>query len=683
MYLYAIKFTAMRKLYITFILLIAGIGLNAQNAAKLRSNLPQAKAPERPMIAIEPVQQNPISAATILPGEYKKGQKGIVSVIPIGTSANAFTYGYGGGQKTMVFADDNLNAVINIHRMGPGTTPPGLSGYLAMDRGINGAAKPGDWSSNVEIYNSTISGGTYFLDAARYPQGVIYNPEGNTDPANAYAIFFAPNLSSTATTWGGLSYGRSSLMDNSDTTKHLYSYNPPPYTYIPDGMDVSKDGVVLVTDIDQDWATGSVVYQGNIIVFRGLWDDVAKDVNYEIQTVELYTESNNRPANQRVAISPDGQTAWIVALANNENLTTPGMLNYYPILFKSTDAGQTWQGPIEVQLDGPNGIKEIVYGLLSDSMMAVLYNPPLPSREEIGYTTAFDCDIVVDKFGNPHIGVIVGVTGNSDYSIVVAEKSFAAFDIYSIDGGINWYAQKMGYPQQFRGNWGDNSEDNRTQIASTMDGTKVFVTWLDTDPTFSDNNNSPNVFCRGFDLMANKTTGTLTGGKYVDLPNNVTLFSDVYNESFFACLSRYVFTDNNKYTIPIVIEGLSDVTSMDSWVQFKYIPDFYYTDADFVFSSNNPGVGIPQLNMLDVSLSEAYPTPAENQVYFSLTLDKSATVSYDIFTVSGQKLTSQIYGRVAQGIQTLQVDISSLKTGIYFIRFNVNGNTFTRKLVVR
>ena len=122
---------------------------------------------------------------------------------------------------------------------------------------------------------------------------------------------------------------------------------------------------------------------------------------------------------------------------------------------------------------------------------------------------------------------------------------------------------------------------------------------------------------------------------------------------------------------------------MDSWVQFKYIPDFYYTDADFVFSSNNPGVGIPQLNMLDVSLSEAYPTPAENQVYFSLTLDKSATVSYDIFTVSGQKLTSQIYGRVAQGIQTLQVDISSLKTGIYFIRFNVNGNTFTRKLVVR
>ncbi len=82
-------------------------------------------------------------------------------------------------------------------------------------------------------------------------------------------------------------------------------------------------------------------------------------------------------------------------------------------------------------------------------------------------------------------------------------------------------------------------------------------------------------------------------------------------------------------------------------------------------------------------MSEAYPTPAENQVYFSLTLDKSARVSYDIFTLSGQKLTSQVYGNVAQGIQTLQLNISSLKTGIYFIRFNVNGNSFTRKLVVR
>lgn len=59
----------MRKFYITLVILIAGMGLNAQSTAKLRSNLPQAKAPERPMIAIEPVQQTPVSAATILPAE--------------------------------------------------------------------------------------------------------------------------------------------------------------------------------------------------------------------------------------------------------------------------------------------------------------------------------------------------------------------------------------------------------------------------------------------------------------------------------------------------------------------------------------------------------------------------------------------------------------------------------------
>lgn len=63
-------------------------------------------------------------------------------------------------------------------------------------------------------------------------------------------------------------------MNNADSTKHLRAYNPPPYSYIPDGMDINRQGVVLVSDIDQDWSSGSVVYQGNIIIYRGygmLW----------------------------------------------------------------------------------------------------------------------------------------------------------------------------------------------------------------------------------------------------------------------------------------------------------------------------------------------------------------------------------------------------------------------------
>ncbi len=672
----------MKKTLLFIALFTATLMIFAQKGPQLGQNVPQQSAPLKSMEAIEPLSNAPLPAATFAQGS-NNGSKGIVSVIPIGTSANAYGYGYAGGQKTLVWADDNLKVVINTHRMGPGSTPPSLSGYLAVDRGLNMGATPADWTNNYQIYNALMPGGQYYLDAARYPQGVIYNPEGNSDPANAYVVFYAPNLSSTATTWGGQSYGVANLMNNADSTKHLRPYNPPPFTYIPDGMDINRQGVVLVSDIDQDWTTGSVVYQGNIIIYRGVWDAVEKDVFYEDILLPVATLDNSRPADDRVAFSPDGQTAWMVTLGNTGNLTTPGMLNYYPILYKSTDAGQTWEGPIEVQLDGENGIYAVVYELLDDTMIAALFNPPLPDRTQIGYTTAFDCDIVVDKFGNPHIGVIVGVTGSNDYSIVTAYGAFAAMDIYSLDGGTTWVGQIMGYPKQFRGTFGDLTEDNRIQIASNWAGDKVFVAWLDTDPSIAQENNQPDIYCRGFDLMANKVTGVAQGAGYLDLPNNVTYFSDVYFQAYFFAMSRYIFTDNDKYTIPFVVEGLTDPAGVTNPVQFKYIPDFYYTDADFVFPVGNPGVGIAPVNRIEAAVSQINPNPAQEKAKVMLSLEKPTRVSYSILNAASQKVYESTPVNCSAGTSYLNIPVSNLRSGVYFVNFNIGNERVTRKLMVK
>ncbi|MDK2908967.1 MAG: hypothetical protein PWR20_534 [Bacteroidales bacterium] len=672
----------MRKFTLLLVVVLTVITSFAQNKTLPRQGLPQAKAINHTLVSNEPISSAPIPTANYTEGE-KLGSKGIVSVIPIGTSANAYSYGYAGGQKTMVWADDNLKAIINIHRMGPGSTPPSFSGYLGIDRGLNFGATPGDWTNNYQVYAAQIPGGQYYLDAARYPQGVIYNPEGNTDPTKAYTVFFAPNLSNTTSSWGGLSYGVANLMNNADSTKHLRAYNPPPYSYIPDGMDINRQGVVLVSDIDQDWSSGSVVYQGNIIIYRGVWDAVEKDVFYEDILIPVATLDNSRPANDRVAFSPDGQTAWMVTLGNTGNLTTPGMLNYYPILYKSTDAGQTWEGPIEVQFDGENGIQAVVYQLLHDTMIAALFNPPLPERTQIGYTTAFDCDIVVDKFGNPHIGVIVGVTGSSDYSIVTAYGAFAAMDIYSIDGGNTWFGQIMGYPQQFRGTFGDLTEDNRIQIASNWTGDKVFVAWLDTDPSIAQENNQPDIYCRGFDLMANAITGVAQGAGYLDKPNNVTYFSDVYFQAYFFAMSRYTLTNNDKYIIPFVVEGLTDPAGVTNPVQFKYIPDFYYTDADFVFPVNNPGVGIAPVNKLEAAVSEIHPNPARENARVMVTLDKPARISYTIVNAMGQKVFESNATNINGGSNYIQIPVEQLSSGLFFVNFHIGNQKLTRKLLVK
>jgi len=185
----------------------------------------------------------------------------IVTIIDIGQSANAYGYGYAGGQKSLVWANDDLNAVTNIHRETAATYTGNLAYDLSLDNGQV-------FENNIRIYESNVSGGQYNIDAARYPNSAIYNPVGNTDPANAWFAYFAPNLdgSNSPDSWGGYSFGVANLVDHADTTKHLRSSHSDFWQYIPEAYTVTTLGEAWVVDPNYDWSSGSGVYQGNLII---------------------------------------------------------------------------------------------------------------------------------------------------------------------------------------------------------------------------------------------------------------------------------------------------------------------------------------------------------------------------------------------------------------------------------
>lgn len=681
----------MKKFFFLGLALTMGYATFAQ-VARLKPGIPTEKAIVQDKIAIEsatPVKNLPVNPAPVR-SNNGDNPNAIVNIIQIGTSANGLGYGYGGGQKTMVWADDNLKAVINVHRMGPGTTPPSLSGYLAADLGTNYGAADGDWQKNRQIYSATLNnGGTYYLDAARYPQGGIYNPAGNTSLSNAYITYFAPNLSNTASTWGGRSYGVSNMVDQADTTKHLYWYNAPPYyTYIPDGFAISSQGIALASDVNQEWSgTAFVGYKGAIIINRGVWNATTKDFEYTMFDVPFPTTDDARPSSDRVAFSPDGQTAWLVAIANNgTNLDS----NLYPILCKSIDGGATWSSPINVVLDGPNGIPGITQHLLSDYRITQLFNPPYPAREEIAYTTAFDCRISVDKWGNPHIGVIIGVCAGG-YSISTGDSSYAVYDIYSYDGGTTWNGQLMGYPTTFRGDYVQSgsaiSEDNRTSISSNMTGDKMFITWNDTQLPGVTINNQCDIFARGFDLVANK----LTKNNYdACAPNNVTFLSDITQQATFLCASYYVFSDYpaaNKWTIPMVAQYLTVTGDLGQPADFKYVSDFSYSQTDFicdVFTENaDPPVGIGE-NAKSASIDlNIYPNPFRGTATVSITLPQAGSVTVTVTNLVGQNLMTIDKGAMNAGKHQFTLDGSQLTSGVYFCTIKVNGNSYTQKMIVK
>lgn len=559
-----------------------GIMAYAQNAPQVRDGLKTHSATIENMVGVEPLKAATPSPAAVPTPNFRAPNA--VSIMDIGTSGNAYGFGYGGGQKTIIYYNGDLNTITNFHRMGGELDPTGYNGDLGYDVSFDGGMT---WTNMVETYVATEPSGQYYADAARYPQAVIYNPEGNTDPANAWLAFFAPNLDATNGTWGGYSDGihKMTAASNVDTTKNLTGSAGEYFQYIPDGMDINRvTGTVLVADMNQDWSSGSLDYLGQLMISRGTYSEAEGDIVYEkilIDAPIVNVEEQGRPAIIRVAYSPDGETAWIVILGDNgENEhVIENQMTYYPILYKSEDDGLTWSDPINVQMDGPDGIPSVL-NYITDVQWDTLWAEPIPERDEIPFTSGFDCDLVIDANGNPHVAVAVGVgnTAADSYSIITAYPYMALMDIYSPDGGETWEAVEIGRPQNFRGTFGDLTEDNRVCAATNWDATKIFFTYLDTDPEVNpDDNNSPDIWARGFDPMANMMTADAVGA---DMPTNVTFGSAAMWQSYFGTLSSFVIQDGDSYTLPIVYEEMTP-DDPGAAVQFKYIKDFAFVDADF------------------------------------------------------------------------------------------------------
>jgi hypothetical protein len=629
------------------------------------------------------------------------GQPNAVTVLNLGTSSNVLSYS--GGTRTMLWADDDLNCVVNIHRMGPGATPPSLSGYLGMDIGLNMGKTQADWTTQVQVYAANLSASPNYYDAARYPSAGIYNPAGNTTLSNAFLAYFAPNFANLAFSgFGGYSYGTANLLDHADTTKHLKWYSPPPYTFVPEGFTVSKTGIAHMVNLSKNAESGTDVYQDSVIYGRGIWNSVTKDFDYTFRTLAFPCKEAAAAADCKIATSPDGTVVWISVLTNwaGANIGVAPLIDstYYPLLRRSTDCGLTWGPPIPVYLDGPLGISGIKNHYSDYFIQNFFVGPPYPSRDEIPYTCAFDHSLSVDKWGNPHIGVVVGYAPGG-YSISTGVDSLlTVYDINSPTHGASWCAVAMGSLTTFRGTWATYTSDNRTYISRNKAGDKMFLTWNDTHIDGEINNQNPDVFARGVDLITNKIT--LDNG--LNKPNNVTLLSDIAQEAYWQCSSPYVFTDNNKFTIPICTQWFADASAD---VTFKYIPDFSFEQSAFLMPSdycwfdsgrgNDPGLEIPEGNYLpcygvavdqkpaEPELLTISPNPADDKVKISVYLKREVMVDIEISDLFGKTIKSIRIGGTGMGLHTEEIDISGFAAGVYVVSVVVDGERMVGKLVVQ
>lgn len=666
----------MKKIVLFVFLIAMGVSLVAQQTYELKSNVKQNTKVEKPLIGIEPVKSPVLTKSRYespqIPAPTDRNTD-IVTVIDIGTAANPYGWGYAGGQQSLIHVDHDLNSVTVVHRQGGELDPGGYSGDLSLDVSIDGGMT---WSLQNEFYIAEINeGGEYFKDAARYTNHAVFNPNMSDDPNDAWVTYFCPVLEGANDIWGGYTHGVINLGDISNNTKNIIWFHDDYYQGVPSGYFLSNQGLSM--SIDQNYDVVGSSYLGNLILTRGMWDEDEVDFVYEQDQLDAEMSADiGYPYDEKVAFSPDGQTGYICILGDNgEAEQLSGFFGVYPIFWKSTDAGETWDGPHYIQVGGTDGLGGIVYNHLTDLQIEELFEPPAPAREEISYTTAFDHDIAVDHNGNLHISVIVGPTGSDPYSIISGAGYMGAYDIFTTDGGETFYAEIMGYIRTLRGTFGTITEDNRIRITTDEMGEKIFISWLDTDLEEEEDNNRPNIWCRGFNPSNFMKTANASGE---DMPTNVTNFSAGMWQAYFGTAANFSFYEDGEYIIPFVYEELSDPNDELAPVQFKYIQDFSFAEADFTVQSieeNNPVIN-------QVSVSQNFPNPASAETFVTIALNTSSDLSLEVYSLTGQKVQYIDYGYLRNGTHTLSIDASQLISGVYFYTITAGENKVTRKMIV-
>jgi hypothetical protein len=103
--------------------------------------------------------------------------------------------------------------------------------------------------------------------------------------------------------------------------------------------------------------------------------------------------------------------------------------------------------------------------------------------------------------------------------------------------------------------------------------------------------------------------------------------------------------------------------------------------VDNILVVNDAGTGIDARSLSTDALS-VYPNPSEGYVKLKLELARNATAQIEVVDIVGKTVFSTQHEAIA-GANEIDLDLSSLNEGIYFVKISANGASGTAKLILK
>ncbi len=512
-----------------------------------------------------------------------------VNSTPLGTAGNLYTILNGNVHRIAASAELG-NTVVFIHRSNPdlyGNEPNELARYrydVSYDGGMT-------WDIDNGVLNP--SGNQQTL-AGRFPNVAIHNPAGNTNPQNAYLTYMGTWLPFDLDgNWDGHFTGSARL--NNDTATWTENIHSPYNDDISIALALCNGAPGIFWAVNWGTEPFDLTRENvkSVLLFKGVWNTSRNDVDWVLhkEFTPSYDKSFNgfvQSGSPDVAFDPSGQYGWLGFMAD---CTFDGKRNLQPVFYSSRDGGATWQGPVLVDLASFGNILAVQ-----------------PPTGVFPIAVWGDIDMVVDVNGNPHM---FGVAGWAPSDSTALYAGLAIYDftydeanrpeckwqaihidtIATIDGAIAYDEQGL-----------EITETNRPQASRSPDGTKVFIAWLDSDPTGTpDRSNSiPNLFTRGYDVTTGLATSTV---------NWTTGDPDFDSQALFASTAPATFGAAGSYYIPTVFTKINISGLGTDPAEFHYVQNVVYNDNDFTIDIVPPVISLNGTSPVTVVVNGIFSDP--------------------------------------------------------------------------